>query len=239
MKSAMSGTGYYEFVSEEFSDGMKNLGHASGLSDEFVDDFVKKLDFIEIEGEYIDAFYTGESTLVNTTHFKQTMLGALNDYIEENNIDREKASEANLSYLVDKVAELYVAHVSIPFFSVLGNYISKLDTPLRVTEIVLAILALGIAAILYFTNEYKHRRYRYLCYGLIGATLTTAVIPAVVGIMGFVSKANISSRSLYNLFVSYFNSFFNYFWIFAGIWALLSVLSFVMFYTRFKKAVNN
>ena len=238
MKSAMSSTGYYNVVKEEFTESLKNLGHASGLTDEFVEKFADDFDFIEIEAEYVDAFYTDESTLVNTTKFKQTMLAALDDYIEENNIDRSKASEENLGYLVDKASEIYVAHVTIPFFSVLGNYIKKLDTPLRIAEIVFGALSVGLMAIIFFTNKFVHRAYRYITYGTTGAALTVAVIPAVIGITGLVSKANIGTRSLYNLFVSYFSSFFNYFWILAGVLAFMSVVSFILFYTRYKKAIS-
>ncbi len=238
MKNAMSSTAYYQFIKEEFADKLKNLGHASGLSDDFVDKFVEDFDFIEIESEYVDAFYSEGSTLVNTTKFKQSMLSALEAYIEENNIDKSKASEANLIYLVDKASEIYVAHVTVPFFSVIGNYIKKLDVPLRIAEIAFAVLSAGIIAIIYFTNEYKHRRYRYICYGTTGAALTVAVIPAVVGITGIVGKASIGTRSLYNLFVSYFSSFFNYFWAFAGVLAFFSVVAFIVFYTRFKKAIS-
>ncbi len=239
MLNTMADVGYYEMVKDELSEKLKNLGHASGLTDEFVDDFVKGIDMIEVERDYINAFYSGSETLVNTNHFKQKMLAALDKFIEDNNIDRSKASEKNLSYLVDNASDIYVAHVSVPFFSVIGNYIAKTTGPLRIAEIFLALFALGISAIIWFTNEYKHRRFRYLCYGLSGAALTTAIIPSFVFISGIISQVNLGSRSLYMLFVSYGNSFFMHFWIFVVMWLFLAVLSFAMFYIRYKKATSN
>lgn len=238
MLNAMADVGYYDTVNEELSDKLKSLGHASGLKEEFVDSFLREIDMIEIEHEYIDNFYSGNETLVNTTHFKQKMLAALDQYIEDNNIDRSKATEKNLSYLVDEASEIYVAQVSIPFFSVVGNYIAKTTAPLRIAEIVLLLFAVGIAAVIWFTNEFKHRRFRYYCYALAGAALTTAMIPAVVLISDVISKVNLGSRSLYMLFVSYGNSFFMIFWIFAAFWLFLSIISFAMFYTRYKKAIG-
>ena len=238
MMGCMADTGYYDMVKDEMADKFKSVGHASGLPDEFVDEFVEDMDLIEIEREYISSFYSGKKTLVDTMHFKQDLMAALDRYIEKNNIDRNKASEENLSYLVDHMSKVYVNMVSIPFFSVVGNYLYKLDTPLRAAEIGLGVFALVIAAIIFFTNQYMHRRFRYLCYGFTGAFLTVAVIPSVVMISGIIPKINLDDRSLYSLFIGYMTSLFNHFWIYVGILAFLSCISFAIFIVKFKKALG-
>ena len=238
MTNVMADTAYNDMVKDELTSSLKSLGDASGLDDEFIKNFVKDIDLIEVETEYISSFYSGEKTLVDTTTFKQNMRNALDKYIEDRNIDKSKANEKNLSYLVDQASDKYVNLVSIPFFSIVGNYIYKLDGPLRTAEIGLGIFALIIAAVIFFTNEYKHRRYKYLCYGCTGAFLAVTVIPAVVFISGFIPKVNIGTRSTYNLFVGYFNSLFMHFWFFSGALLFLSVLTFFLFYTRFKKAIG-
>lgn len=238
MTNVMADTAYNDMVKDELTDKLKSLGNASGLDEKFVQNFVRDIDLIEVETEYISAFYSGEKTLVDTTKFKQNMRNALDKYIEDNNIDKSKANDKNLSYLIDEASAEYVNQVSIPFFSVIGNYIHKLDTPLRIAEISLGVFALIIATVIIFTNEYKHRRYKYLCYGCSGAFLAVTAIPVAAFASGFIPKVNIGTRSLYNLFVGYFNSLFMHFWFFSGALLFLSVLTFFLFYTRFKKAVG-
>lgn len=239
MLNAMADTGYYEMVRDEMSDKLKNLGHASGLSDEFVDNFVRKLDIIEAEKKYISGFYSGGSTLVDTTEFKQDFLAAIDQYIIDNDIDKEKASEKNLSYLADSAASIYASKIKISFFAIVGNYIGKLESPLRTAEIGLSVAAVVIIAIIFFTNRFKHRRYRYICYGLSGGFLSVLVIPIVVFALGIIPKVNFKTRSLYNLFVGYLNAFFANFWIYAVILLFLSVLTFVLYRRHYLKAISH
>ncbi len=239
MLDSMANTGYYEMVKDELNDKLKNLGHASGLPDEFFDDFIKDIDIIEVERNYVSAFYTGSSTLVDTDTFKQQLLASINDYVEENNIDKEKADEKNILYLVDEASSIYVKTVTVSFFSVIANYINKLQTPLSMTLVGLVVAALVIAAIIYFTNTYKHRRYRYLTYGLGAGFLSVLVVPIVVFSSGIIPKVNIATRSLYNLFVGYFNSMFMYFWILAAILLFLTVLGFIVYRQKYLKAINS
>ncbi len=239
MLDSMANTGYYEMVKDELNDKLKDLGHASGLPDEFFDGFMKKVDIIDVERKYVSAFYTGESTLVDTDSFKQQMLDSVNDYIEENNIDKEKADEKNILYFVEEASSVYVKTVTVSFFSVLANYINKLQGPLTMALLGLAAAALVIAAIIFFTNSYKHRRYRYLTYGLGAGFLSVLVVPIVVFSSGIIPKVNIATRSLYNLFVGYFNSMFMYFWILAAILLFLTVLGFIVYRQKYLKAINS
>ncbi len=238
MITTMGDTGYYPMVKDEFRTHMKNLGHASGLSDEFVDEFTEEIDFRMEITQYIESFYSGEKTLVNTTSFKQTLKNKVNRYIEDNHIDKEKASEADIDYMISEATDIYVRQISIPFFSVIANYIHNLSTPLTITIVVLILLAAGIGCILYFTNEYKHRRYRYLCYAFTTAFLLDTIIPSFIFITGIIGKVNLATRSLYSLFVGYFTGMFSYFYLFAGFNLLMAVVCFFLFYTSFKKAIG-
>ena len=238
MLESMANSGYYEMTKDELCDELQDLGHASGLPDEFFDDFVRGLDMVEIERTYISAFYTGSSELVDTDKFKQSLIDAVNVYIDENNIDNKKADENSILHFVNEASSIYVKTVKIPFFEVLAKYIKNVDTPLTVAVIGIAAAVLAVAAIIFFTNRYKHRRYRYLTYGLGAGFLSVAVVPIVVYSSGIIPKINLATRSLYNLFVGYFNSLFMYFWIFAGILLFLSVIGFVVYRQKYLKAIG-
>lgn len=235
MLNTMANEGYYSMIKDELKTSLRSLGDASGLSDDFVDSFVDTLDFRHIEASYISAFYSGEKTLVDTTAFKQNFNSALEDYIVERGLDRETVNDANVEYLVNNATAIYVNAVSIPFFSTIGNFIFKYDTPLTIAIAVLAVVAVIIGCIIVFTNEFVHRRYRYLCYAFTGNAITLTVIPSVVFISGYIPKINIGTRSLYNLFVSYFSGLFGEFYIVAGISAVVAIIFFLLFYKRFKR----
>lgn len=239
MISKMGESGYYAMVKDELKSELKSLGNASGLNESFAEGFVQSLDINEIELNYISAFYTGDTTLVDTTEFKQQLYAALDSYMDENGINKSSVSQENLSYFVNQASEIYVTQISIPFFSFVANYIYKASTPVLIITISLAAVALIITLIIVFTNKFKHRRFRYLCYGFTSTFLAVTVIPIVVLLSGKISQINLNTRSLYNLFVSYANGVFMYFFIFSAILLVLSVLCFILYRRYYIKAVKH
>ncbi|MCQ4022761.1 MULTISPECIES: hypothetical protein [unclassified Ruminococcus] len=239
MLSKMAETGYYSMLEDELKTELKSLGNASGLDESFAEDFVNSLDITEIEKQYISAFYCGDKTLVNTTEFKQQLYAALDKYMDDNGIDKSKTSQENLDYFVEQACERYVTQVSIPFFSFVANYIYNASKPVVIITISLAAAALIISAIIAFTNKFKHRRYRYLCYGCAGAFISVTLVPTVVLLSGKISQININTRSLYNLFVGYANGIFMYFFIYSAILLVLSFVTFVLYRRHYYKAINH
>ncbi len=239
MMNAMASQGYSAMIQDELKSDLKNLGHASGLTDEFVDKFVDSLDISGVEYDYVKAFYSGDNTLVDTATFKQQLYAALDQYVIDTGMDPEKVSQENVDYLVEKATSIYVNDVSIPFFSTIANYVYKYDGPLTILIAGLAVFAAIIAFLIIFTNEFVHRRYRYLCYSFTTTALSLAVIPTVVFVSGYITKIGIATRSLYNLFVSYFSSFFMYFYFASAVFAVAAIICFLVFYKRYKRITGH
>ena len=225
-------------VRNELQSRLTDLVHASGFEEEFAVSFANGYDVKNAVQNYIDSFYSKSSTLVDTTEFKQQLHIAVEEYAKLKNIEIDTETENNIIYFVNEAASIYVAQISIPFFSTVGKYIDTLNTAINITIGVLITIALGISAVIFFTNRYKHRRFRYLCYGLTGATLATVIIPLGVSFSDKIDKVNINTRSLYNLFVGYFTNFFMYFYICAGVLAVLALASFLAFNVYYQKTIS-
>ena len=239
MLNVMSSNGYYLMVEDELLSSMKSLGNASGLKEEFSENFVKEIDVQRNINDYISAFYSGDSTLVDTTSFKQQLYNALDKYISDNNIDKNTVSGENITYFVDKATEIYVNEISIPFFSTVANYIYKAQTPFLIITIGLGVLVLILIAVIFFTNKFRHRKFRYICYGFAGAFLSVSIIPIVIQISDKISKINLNTRSLYSLFVNYANGFVNGFWICSLVLLLLSVITFMLCAKYYRQATSH
>ncbi len=238
MLGIMDHKGYYNMVRNELQSRLTDLVHASGFEEEFAVSFANGYDVKNAVQNYIDSFYSKSSTLVDTTEFKQQLHIAVEEYAKLKNIEIDTETENNIIYFVNEAASIYVAQISIPFFSTVGKYIDTLNTAINITIGVLIAIALGISAVIFFTNRYKHRRFRYLCYGLTGATLATVIIPLVVSFSDKIDKVNINTRSLYNLFVGYFTNFFMYFYICAGVLAVLALASFLAYKVYYQKTIS-
>lgn len=238
MIDTMRTNGYHEMVKSELQTDLEDLVDASGFEKQFVDSFVKKLDIRKAVEEYIASFYTGSSTLVETTSFKQKLYSAIEEYIQEKKITVSDETKGNIAYFVNEVADIYVTQISIPFFSTIANYIYKARSILNIVFISLSIVALVIAGIIFFTNEFKHRRFRYLFLGTTGAALTVLILPTVVLLSNKITKVNLVTRSLYTLFVNYFNGVFYSFYIWAGILVALSVVFMFLYVKHYRRVVH-
>ena len=235
----MSSSGYFSMLKNELTDEMKSLGNASGLDEEFAESFVDSLNLQKSVKDYISNFYSNESTMVETTSFKQQLIYAIDEYVKEKNISSESVSEENVDYFVNNAEERYINVISIPFFSFVGNYIFKSQFPLTIITILLGVFALAIIAVIFFTNSFKHRRFRYISYGFGGAFLSVTLIPLIVQISGKISQININTRSLYNLFVSYMNGLFMNFWIYSVFYLFIAFITFLLYRKYYKRAISD
>ena len=235
----MSSSGYFSMLKNELTDEMKSLGNASGLDEEFAESFVDSLNLQKSVKDYISNFYSNESTMVETTSFKQQLIYAIDEYVKEKNISSESVSEENVDYFVNNAEERYINVISIPFFSFVGNYIFKSQFPLTIITILLGVFALAIIAVIFFTNSFKHRRFRYISYSFGGAFLSVTLIPLIVQISGKISQININTRSLYNLFVSYMNGLFMNFWIYSVFYLFIAFITFLLYRKYYKRAISD
>ena len=231
----MDSKGYYSMVRYELQSCLTDLVYASGFEPEFAVSFANGYDVKKAVESYINSFYAGDNNLVDTTEFKQQLYAEVQNYAKQNNIEITDSTEENIIYFVNEAANIYKDQISIPFFSVIGKYIDDFYNTLNIIIGVLTALALGISAVIYFTNRYKHRRYKYLCYGLAGGALSSIIIPIFISASNIIPKINITTRSLYNLFVGYFTGLFNYFYICSGAFAILALLAFLLYVKYYEK----
>lgn len=232
----MRSDGYSTMVSSELQSRMEDLCDASGFDKEFASRFVRNYNVKKAVEDYVTSFYTGSDTLVETTGFKQQLYDSIDEYIEEKGITVSDETRKNISYFVDEAAEIYVDQISIPFFSNIANYIENTRVTMNVVLGFLAFMTLVIVGIIWFTNTYKHRRYRFLFIGTAGAALSSAILPTVVLLSGKIKKINLSTRSIYNLFVDYFSSIFYDMYICTGVLLFASAI-FLYLYIRHRNHV--
>ena len=238
MLNTMDSKGYYSMVRYELQSCLTDLVYASGFEPEFAASFSSNYDVKNAVETYINSFYAGDSNLIDKTDFKQKLYAAVEDYAKQKNITLNDDNEDAVIYFVNEASNIYADQIAIPFFSVIGKYIDDFNNAINITIGILIIFALGIAAVIFFTNRYKHRRYKYICYGLIGAALASAVLPSIVLMSKMIPKINITTRSLYNLFVGYFTGLFYDFYICAAVFAVLALITFLMYVKYYDKYRN-
>ena len=234
----MRTSGYYDMVSSELQSRMEDLVDASGFDKQFADDFVKNCNVQKAVEEYVSSFYSGYSTLVDTTAFRQELYAAVDAYITDKSITVNEDTDKYIAYFINEAAQIYVDQISIPFFSAIANYISKARDRLNAAAITTGVFALIIAAVILFSNRYRHRRYKYLFISSAGAALALTVLPSAVLLSGVIGKINLTTRSIYNLFVNYFNTLFYSFYIWAGISAAFSVIMLALYVRHYRRALG-
>lgn len=240
MTATMADGDYYNQVQEEYRKQLDSLGHASGLNSEFTNAFVAELDVRQDITNYVEAFYSGSSTVLNKTPFKQKFRAEVDEFAEQNKKEGTEPDEAALEYLTNEAANLYSDAVEIPFFAVVANFIHNLTTPVTVAVVVLLAAVLIMIAVMFIGNRpFMHRGYRYTSYALITAAICTAVLPAIITFTDVASKVNITTWSLYNLFVNYFTGIVGYLWVFAGIYLFLGVMFFALFASKHNKLLKH
>ena len=200
----MNTSNYFVDKRDEIKSSLVDLGYASGLDESFFENVVDEVTIHDNTQAYLNSFYAGEEAKVDTTAFKQKFNSELDSYISKNNV--KVANGASREYLINQAANIYAAALRIPLFSTLSAYLIALKNMMPLIIGGLVVLIAILCVIIIFTNRWKHRAVRYICYATSAAFLTVGIIPAVLLSTGYMSKINIDSRAFYNLFVQSMNS---------------------------------
>lgn len=231
----MNSSSYFVDKRDEITRSLIDLGNASGLKEEFFEGFLDELMINEDTCNYLENYYSGEGKQIDTTQFKQSFNTALDKYIEDNKI--ESVNGESRENLVRRAALIYSSSLEIPLFSRLSAYFISLKNIMPYIIAGVAFLGLVICAVIIFTNKWKHRAVRYLCYAFSTAFISVGIVPTVVLLSGKISKINLTSRALYNLFVQCSNSVFVAL-LFCAIFFLLIALCLFFAYRSLYKKVN-
>ena len=200
----MNTSNYFVDKRDEIKESLVDLGYASGLDEKFFENVVDEVTIHDNTQAYLNSFYAGEEAKIDTTAFKQKFNSELDSYISKNNL--KVANDGSREYLINKAANIYAAALRIPLFATLSVYLIALKNMMPLIIGGLAVLVAILCVIIIFTNRWKHRAVRYICYSTSAAFLTVGIIPAVLLSTGYMSKINIDSRAFYNLFVQSMNN---------------------------------
>lgn len=195
----MNTSNYFVDKRDEIKESLVDLGYASGLDEKFFENVVDEVTSHDNTQAYLNSFYAGEEAKIDTTAFKQKFNSELDSYISKNNL--KVANDGSREYLINQAANIYAAALRIPLFATLSVYLIALKNMMPLIIGGLAVLVAILCVIIIFTNRWKHRAVRYICYSTSAAFLTVGIIPAVLLSTGYMSKINIDSRAFYNLFV--------------------------------------
>lgn len=195
----MNTSNYFVDKRDEIKESLVDLGYASGLDEKFFENVVDEVTIHDNTQAYLNSFYAGEEAKIDITAFKQKFNSELDSYISKNNL--KVANDGSREYLINQAANIYAAALRIPPFATLSVYLIALKNMMPLIIGGLAVLVAIICVIIIFTNRWKHRAVRYICYSTSAAFLTVGIIPAVLLSTGYMSKINIDSRAFYNLFV--------------------------------------
>lgn len=200
----MNASNYFVDKRDEIKESLVDLGYASGLDEKFFENVVDEVTIHDNTQAYLNSFYAGEEAKIDTTAFKQKFNSELDSYISKNNL--KVANDGSREYLINQAANIYAAALRIPLFATLSAYLIALKNMMPLIIGGLAVLVAILCVIIIFTNSWKHRAVRYICYSTSAAFLTVGIIPAVLLSTGYMSKINIDSRAFYNLFVQSMNN---------------------------------
>lgn len=233
----MNSTNYFVEKHQEVVQKLTDLGNASGLDESFFDDLLSSVEIYDDTEIYFEEYYSGKSTVVDTTKFRQNFNSALDKYIEKNNI--QDVDSDSREYLVKNASRIYVSSVEVPFFSNASTYILALKKVMPFVIAGLCVMIAAIVLVIVFTNSWKHRALKYLCYATSGATLTVGIIPTLVFISGKIQQINISSRALYTVFVQSANSVMISLSIVAAAFLIISLTLFFVHMNMRKKLIDD
>lgn len=238
LTETLNSTNYYKDVCEEITDDLVNLGDASGLDKSFFEDFVDEVMVRKDVQYYINDFYAGEKLKVNTLDFQKALRTALDQFINKKGLTENDFSQESVNNFVKEASDIYASDIEIAYFPQIQKSINKYNTRLIIFMAAALALFAVIAAVIIFTNKWKHIAVRYIYYSTASAGLLTIAVPVTVLLSGTVSKIAILNRSLNDLYTAGLQSLL-YTILFIGL-ALIVLSGFLwVLHNKLRKNVSN
>ena len=235
MLDTMDTCNYFAEKRTEITRSLTDLGYASGLNEDFFEDFLDVVMLHNDTSNYLDDYYSGDGSVVDKTAFKQAFNTSLDSYISKKGIDPASVSQENRDYLINEAAKIYKQSLELPFFGRIAGRFQNLKTIIPyVIGFCLVMIAL-LCVIIVFTSKWKHRAVRYICYATSATFLTTAVLPAVILISGKINTFNIASRATYMLFVAFANNMLVAMLACSAFFLLISIALFMLYKNLYGK----
>lgn len=238
LTETLNSTNYYKDVCAEITDDLVNLGDASGLDKSFFEDFVDEVMVRKDVQYYINDFYAGEKLKVNTLDFQKALRTALDQFINKKGLTENDFSQESVNNFVKEASDIYASDIEIAYFPQIQKSINKYNTRLIIFMAAALALFAVIAAVIIFTNKWKHIAVRYIYYSTASAGLLTVAVPVTVLLSGTVSKIAILNRSLNDLYTAGLQSLL-YTILFIGL-ALIVLSGFLwVLHNKLRKNVSN
>ena len=238
LTETLNSTNYYKDVCEEITDDLVNLGDASGLDKSFFEDFVDEVMVRKDVQYYINDFYAGEKLKVNTLDFQKALRTALDQFINKKGLTENDFSQESVNNFVKEASDIYASDIEIAYFPQIQKSINKYNTRLIIFMAAALALFAVIAAVIIFTNKWKHIAVRYIYYSTASAGLLTIAVPVTVLLSGVVSRIAILNRSLNDLYTAGLQSLL-YTILFIGL-ALIVLSGFLwVLHNKLRKNVSN
>lgn len=236
---AVNSSGYLTEQNKEVTLALTDLGYASGLDESFFDGLITDSLLYTDTSEYITNFYSGESSVVDTTNFKEVFNTALDNYIKEKQIDPATVNASSREYLVNSAAKIYKNSLEFPLFQTIAGYFLGIKNALPIIMLVDAVLIVLICIIIINSSKWKHRHAKYICY----ATTTTflcVLAPAIALLVsGKIEQFNIESQATYKLFVTLGNELVTTLIYFAVFFAIISIVLYILYRYFYPKRITN
>lgn len=233
--NTMSSTDYYEIKEEEITRSLMDLGYASGLEESFFDGVISKSLLCGDTTEYLNNFYSGNGSVIDTENFKNTFNNALDEYIKEKEINPESVKESSRNYLISNAAKIYKNSLELPLFNSIAGYFIGIKNAMPIVICIVGVLILLICVIFVFSTRWRHRPAKYICYATTTAFLTIFVPAVVIMASGKMKQFNIASKATYDLFISLTNGFVMGLFFASILFAVVSIVLYVLYRRLYPK----
>ena len=223
----MNKSDYYVDKTEEVRKHLVDLGYASGLDEDFFKNVVDEIMITSDTHRYIDDYFSGKETVIDTTEFKQTFSAALDEYVEKTG---KKVSDAdNIQYLIKEAARVYSSDLRIPTLTSLSTYFLFAKKTVPIVMIISAVIAAGLICMYIFANRWKHRAVKYIYYASAATFLADITAAILMIVNGGITRINIESRSVYNFIVDFVTNINIAMWACSAVFLLISIALFLTY----------
>ncbi len=222
MLAALDSSDYYNSVHQAIEQNVITFLKPTGLPASVIEGvFSKEAVRMDARQIIINECNQKEYTVVFDS-INETFQSNVEQYATKHGLIMTK--EDGIKQLTDRIQSIYLHTIQFPFTKYLVRFQNIVADILYPLMIIAMLTGIGIFILLIKIQKWQHRGLRYCAYGVMGGTLMTIALPAIILVTKFYQRVQISPEYLKEFVTEFLQwGFLSYIYI-----SLLGVLTFIV-----------
>lgn len=202
---------YYEETAQNINQSFQDIGMASGISKDGLEQVISKDQVKKDFDGFINASFKGKAYEVNRKEIENEVNQAVQSYAKKTNKKITQENEQAISFFLEKTSESYDQALRLPLVPTIGLRVAQFKNQIVKLIIGLLLVLTLLMGLQYFASKRRlHIMLRFVAYANLSTGLLYFLSAIVLKYFNPVHRLSLTDKNLFDLVTTYVTGTFSW-----------------------------